>query len=73
MTKIEDFLGGSLDPAVERARDRMENFRQANASLALEGLHVDAVDVEVQRMIASGEITPDDAVAFYVSRIKRSV
>jgi hypothetical protein len=52
------------------AQRRRQQFAQANASLALEGMRVDVTDLAIQEKIAAGELTPDQAVAFYVERAK---
>lgn len=44
---------------------RRQQLRQANASLALEGMHPDSRDQALQELVARGELTPDDAVAQY--------
>jgi|GEM_PF-2171186 len=52
------------------AQRRRQQFAQANASLALEGMRVDVTDLAIQEKIAAGELTPDQAVAFYLERAK---
>lgn len=52
------------------AQRRRQQFAQANASLALEGMRVDVTDLAIQEKIAAGELTPNQAVAFYVERAK---
>lgn len=47
-------------------QERLEQFRQANASLSLEGLIVDPDDLEIQGRVARGELTADEAVAAYL-------
>lgn len=47
---------------------RRHQFRQANASLVLEGLRPDSRDHSLQELVANGELTPDDAVAHYFRR-----
>ena len=49
-------------------QQRRQQFGQANASLALEGMRVDVTDLAIQEKIAKGELTPDQAVAFYLER-----
>jgi hypothetical protein len=44
---------------------------QANASQALEGLHMDAHDLAIQERVINGELTPDQAVAEYLKLAKR--
>lgn len=45
---------------------RRQQFRQANASLVLEGMRPDSRDQALQERVALGALTPDDAVAEYV-------
>lgn len=47
---------------------RRQQFRQANASLVLEGMHADSRDKALQELVARGELTPDDAVAQYLKQ-----
>jgi len=50
------------------ARQRAEQFAQANASLALEGLEVSLNDLAVQARVIRGELTHDQAVALFRGR-----
>jgi len=52
-------------PATPAPGQRLAQFEQANASLSLDGLTVDAGDLDIQRRIANGLLTPDEAVATY--------
>ncbi len=54
------------DSAGDVADARRTQFGQANASLAIEGLHVSNADLAIQERIASGQLTHDEAVAHYV-------
>lgn len=47
---------------------RRQQFRQANASLELEGLLPDSSDEALQELVARGELTPDEAVAQYIKQ-----
>lgn len=47
---------------------RRTQFTQVNASLALEGMLVDAADLEIQEQVATGALSADDAVALYLRR-----
>lgn len=42
---------------------RRAQFAQANASLALEGMTMDAADLAIQEAVIAGALTPDEAVA----------
>lgn len=52
-------------PAAPVETTRRAQFAQANASLALEGLVVDATDLEIQEAVATGALSPDEAVEKY--------
>ena len=54
-------------PATRRAQ-----FAQANASLALEGMTVDAGDLAIQEAVATGALTPDEAVAMCLERAREA-
>lgn len=56
----------SPDPS----RARRAQFAQANASLALEGMAMDACDVAIQESVIAGTLTPDEAVAKYLERAR---
>ncbi len=65
-----------LDPLRPPAADdpvqlRREQFTLANASLALEGMNVDAADLEIQEAVAAGLLTSDEAVALYLERARK--
>jgi hypothetical protein len=45
---------------------RRAQFAQANASLSLEGMLVDAADLAIQEAVSIGTLTPDEAVAKYL-------
>lgn len=65
-----------LDPSQPPAADdpvqlRREQFALANASLALEGMNVDAADLEIQEAVAAGALTSDEAVALYLERARK--
>lgn len=47
---------------------RRQHFAQVNASLALEGMVVDATDLAVQEAVATGSLSSDDAVNYYLKR-----
>lgn len=71
---IEDLSTSKLPEQPNTAQDieqrRRQQFAQANASLALEGMRVDVTDLAIQEKIAKGELTPDQAVALYLERAK---
>ena len=52
--------------APDPAGVRQAQFAQANASLALEGMPVDAADLAIQEAVVAGTLTPDEAVAKYI-------
>ncbi len=54
------------------AVERRTQFAQANASLALEGMAVDADDRTVQEAICHGLLTHDEAVALYLERAREA-
>lgn len=71
---IEDL--GSVEPlqgphGAPDVGTRREQFRQANASLALEGMAVSTADLAIQAKISAGELTADQAVAIYLERTRR--
>ncbi|EFP63556.1 antitoxin VbhA-like protein [Cupriavidus metallidurans] len=49
---------------------RRAQFVQANASLSLEGMPVDAADLAIQEAVIAGTLTPDEAVAKYLERAR---
>lgn len=49
---------------------RRAQFAQANASLALEGMTVDADDLAIQEAVIAGTLTPDEAVAKCLERAR---
>ena len=49
---------------------RRAQFAQANASLSLEGMPVDAADLAIQEAVITGTLTPDEAVAKYLERAR---
>lgn len=51
---------------------RRAQFAQANASLSLEGMLVDAADLAIQETVITGTLTPDEAVAKYLERARGS-
>jgi len=57
--------------AEDRVALRRAQFNDANASLALEGMRVDQIDLSIQDNIARGTITHDQAVAFYLQRANK--
>lgn len=61
---------GTLPPEDPKA-SRREQFAQANASLALEGLQVDAADLEIQERIINGEVSHDEAVAQLLASVRK--
>lgn len=70
---IEDL--SSLEPAkkpegVSEAQ-RLAQFAQANASLALEGMWVSDEDLAIQQRVANGELAHDQAVALYLQRARK--
>lgn len=71
---IEDLAGSELPEGLggrqSVEQQRRQQFAQANASLALEGMRVDVTDLAIQEKIAKGELTPAQAVAFYLERAK---
>lgn len=54
------------DPSSERRAQ----FAQANASLALEGMAMDAGDLAIQEAVIAGRLTPDEAVAKFLARAR---
>jgi len=52
------------------AEVRRAQFAQANASLSLEGMPVDAADLAIQEAVIAGTLTPDEAVAKYLERAR---
>lgn len=54
------------DPATVACR--AEQFRQANASLALEGMEVDDEDLAIQQLVIVGALSSDEAVALSLRR-----
>jgi len=60
------------DPSARNSQIK-EQFAQANASLALEGMIVDATDLSIQDKIASGEITIEQAIDFYRVRASKGI
>ena len=49
---------------------RRAHFAQANASLTLEGMTVDAGDLAIQEAVITGALTPDEAVARCLERAR---
>lgn len=60
-------------PPPDVATTRREQFAQANASLALEGMAMDAGDLAIQEAVITGAMTPDEAVAKYLERARGAV
>jgi hypothetical protein len=54
------------DPATQA--ERAEQFRQANASLALEGMIVDDEDLAIQQLVICGALNTEEAVALVLRR-----
>lgn len=50
---------------------RREQFAQANASLSLEGMQVDAADLELQERVISGEVSHDEAIAQLLASVRK--
>ena len=48
---------------------RRAAFAQANASCAIEGLPMDAVDLAVQERIIRGEITDEEAISESIQKL----
>lgn len=72
MTFDLDLLDPSRSPAADDpVQLRREQFALANASLALEGMNVDAADLEIQEAVAAGALTSDEAVALYLERARK--
>lgn len=46
-----------MDEKAKQEAERRENFRQVNASLALDGLTMSAEDLALQERVICGEIT----------------
>lgn len=70
MNNFDELLADPV-PARDIKAERREQFRQANASQALEGLRMDANDLALQERVIKGELTPDQAVAEYLKQAKR--
>lgn len=68
MQDLNSLLSEQLpgDSAADLLAVRRNQFAQANASLAIEGLHVSDADRAIQERIASGQLTHDDGVAQYL-------
>jgi hypothetical protein len=61
-----------LSVANDQSR-RRENFRQTNASVALEGFVIDSELLELQEEIIQGRLTSsDEAIAKWAARIEGS-
>lgn len=60
----------SVQPGPDKSLEirRKEQFAQVNASLALEGLQVDAGDLAIQEAVSSGRLSHDEAVGLYLER-----
>lgn len=69
MKNFDELLAEPV-PAPDKEAIRREQFRQANASEALEGLQMDALDMAIQERVVKGELTPDQAVAEYLKQAK---
>jgi hypothetical protein len=71
--EFKDFVRGPDNPKtaedVEAARRKA--LEQANASIALEGLVVDAEDLALQERIIKGEITTDEASALLIEKFRK--
>ncbi len=52
------------------AEMRRLQFVQANSSLSLDGMPVDAADLAIQKAVIAGTLTPDEAVAKYLERAR---
>jgi len=65
LMNIEPDSAPSAPPPSTPERRRAQ-FEQANASLSLEGMTVDAGDLEIQDRVARGLLSHDDAVATYL-------
>ena len=61
-------LYADLQNDPETVACRAEQFRQANASLALEGMIVDDEDLAIQQLVIVGAISSDEAVALSLRR-----
>lgn len=72
MKTFDQLLSAPLQPP-DREATRREQFRQANASEALEGLQMDDEDLAIQERIVTGELTPEQAVEEYRARARRGV
>jgi len=71
---LSELLSTKLTPpSVDLQQQRREGFRQANASLALEGLVMSAEDLALQERVITGEITTDQAVALLRSKYRPEV
>lgn len=68
MADLQSLLSSSIPrPAADSVDVRREQFAQARASLALEGLAMDDGDLSIQERVAAGTLTHDQAVALYRS------
>ncbi|WP_459203457.1 antitoxin VbhA family protein (plasmid) [Ralstonia pseudosolanacearum] len=65
-----DMEGEPFDATVDIAATRRAQFAQANASLALESMAVDADDLVIQEAVITGELSHDEAVAKYLERVR---
>lgn len=72
MNNFDELLAEPV-PGRDIEAERREQFRQANASQALEGLQMDANDLAIQEKVIKGELTSDQAVAEYLKQAKRGV
>ena len=66
MTKFKSLLNEPVPPE-DRSKTRREQFAQANASEALEGLIASDLDLGIQERVIRGELTHDQAVAEYIA------
>jgi len=70
MSKFDSLLKEPLS-AEGLAAIRREQFAQANASLALEGLTADATVLAIQERVINGELTTEQAVALCLRLVRR--
>lgn len=71
--EFKDFVRGpdKPKPSEDIEASRRKAFEQANASIALEGLVVNAEDLALQERIIKGDITADEASALLVEKFRK--
>lgn len=65
MTDFLDYINNQPRIPEDEIAKRRESFRQANASLALEGMIADEAQLARQEEIIQGRLTTEQAAALY--------